>query len=129
MRTANQTLPLTELYRPIHNDLDIVKRRFDEELAGDLPFVEEMCDTIRSYRGKMLRPALLLLSAKASGQLTPAHHTLAAVVEMVHMATLVHDDVLDEADRRRRDADRPGPPRRDVGIPTLARRVRYLLCR
>ncbi len=50
----------------------------------------------------MLRPALLLLCARASGRVTEEHRTLAAVVELVHMATLVHDDVLDEAEVRRR---------------------------
>jgi octaprenyl-diphosphate synthase len=49
----------------------------------------------------MLRPALLLLSARACGRVTDEHHVLAAVVEMVHMATLVHDDVLDDAEIRR----------------------------
>lgn len=96
------TLPLTELYAPIRADLAAVERLFDEEVLSALPFVNELCDTVRSYRGKMLRPALLLLSARAAGTLRPAHHTLAAVVEMVHMATLVHDDVLDEADERRK---------------------------
>ncbi len=51
--------------------------------------------------GKRLRPALLLLAAKACGQVNAQHLTLAAVVEMVHTATLVHDDVLDEASVRR----------------------------
>ena len=93
---------LGELYAPVRHDLNAVERIFDEELVGELPFVGELCDTVRSYRGKMLRPALLLLTARATGTLVPAHHTLAAVVEMVHMATLVHDDVLDEAGERRR---------------------------
>lgn len=96
------THTLADLYQPIHNDLNIVKKIFDDELMGDLPFIEELCETVRSYRGKMLRPALLLLVAKASGGIRPVHHTLAAVVEMVHMATLVHDDVLDDADERRK---------------------------
>jgi len=47
--------------------------------------------------GKRLRAALLLLTAKAAGKVTPSHLTLAAVVEMIHTATLIHDDVLDEA--------------------------------
>ena len=51
--------------------------------------------------GKRLRPALLLLSAKATGEIRPEHLTLAAVVEMIHTATLIHDDVLDDADQRR----------------------------
>jgi len=93
---------LTELYAAIQDDLDVVRGVFDDELASDLPFVNEFCETVRSYRGKMLRPAMLLLAGKACGGITPAHHTLGAVVEMVHMATLVHDDVLDGADERRR---------------------------
>jgi octaprenyl-diphosphate synthase len=97
-----KTCSLIEQYAPIQDDLKIVERIFDGEIACDLPFVRALCDTVRSYRGKMLRPALLLLSGKAAGKLSPAHHTLAAVVEMVHMATLVHDDVLDQADERRR---------------------------
>jgi octaprenyl-diphosphate synthase len=52
----------------------------------------------------MLRPTLLLLSGKACGELTDVHVTLATVVEMVHMATLVHDDVLDDAELRRKGA-------------------------
>jgi len=95
-------LSLTDLYAPIREDLAAAQRIFDDELRSDLAFVSELCDTVRSYRGKMLRPALLLLSARATGRVTPAHHTLAAVVETVHVATLVHDDVLDEADERRR---------------------------
>lgn len=59
---------------------------------------------LENYRGKRLRPALLLLAAKASGEIRPAHAILAAVVEMIHTATLVHDDVLDEADIRRHSA-------------------------
>lgn len=88
-------------YAPIRADLDCATRIFDDELDSDLPLVNEFCERVRSYRGKMLRPALLLLCGKACGKLTPAHHTLAAVVEMIHIATLVHDDVLDEADERR----------------------------
>jgi octaprenyl-diphosphate synthase len=100
MQATVPTLP--QLYGPIDTDLEIVRQKFDDELSSDLPFVNEYCQTIRSYRGKMLRPSMLLLAAKACGEIRPEHHALAAVVEMVHMATLVHDDVLDEAEERRR---------------------------
>lgn len=93
---------LATLYEPVAADLDRVRRIFDDELLSDVPIVNGLCAHVRQYRGKMLRPALLLLTARACGRVTPAHHTLAAVVEMVHMATLVHDDVLDDADLRRR---------------------------
>lgn len=93
---------LAELYAPIVADLERACRVFDDELFSELPAINDMCTHVRQYRGKLLRPALLLLSAKACGELSDEHVTLAAVVEMVHMATLVHDDVLDEADLRRR---------------------------
>ena len=94
---------LQELYAPVRSELAATTRIFDDELVGEFPFVNEFCAAVRSYRGKMLRPALLLLSGKAAGCLRRQHPTLAAVVEMVHMATLVHDDVLDEADLRRQE--------------------------
>ncbi|MBI3836041.1 MAG: polyprenyl synthetase family protein [Planctomycetes bacterium] len=93
---------LSDVYAPIAHDLRLAERIFDDELKSELPFIDELVATVRSYRGKMLRPSLLLLTARATGTLTEAHHVLAAVVEMVHMATLVHDDVLDGADERRR---------------------------
>ena len=93
---------LANLYAPIRDELIAVERAFDEELLSDVWHVQDLCDRVRSYRGKMLRPALLLLCGKATGKLTGAHTTLAAVAEIVHVATLIHDDVLDAADHRRR---------------------------
>jgi len=89
-------------YASVASELQRACELFDDELFSELPFLNELCAHIRRYRGKMLRPALLLLSGRAAGELTESHITLAAVVEMVHMATLVHDDVLDDADVRRR---------------------------
>jgi len=84
-----------------------VEKRFDDQLASDLPAVSRLVTHVERYRGKMLRPALAILSslaarADAKPRVTDDVITLAAVCEMVHMATLVHDDVLDEADTRRR---------------------------
>jgi octaprenyl-diphosphate synthase len=63
--------------------------------------VQQLVDHCADYQGKRLRPALVLLTAKACGGLNDAHPVLAAVVEMIHTATLVHDDILDEAMIRR----------------------------
>lgn len=95
-----KTLP--DLTTPIASELDRVIEVFDDELRSGLPFVNELVEQVRRYRGKLLRPRLLLLSGAATGKVGHKHIVLAAVVEMVHMATLVHDDVLDEADVRRR---------------------------
>ncbi|MCK4627707.1 MAG: polyprenyl synthetase family protein [Sedimentisphaerales bacterium] len=63
--------------------------------------ITEMIGQLGIFRGKMLRPTLVLLCGRACGSLNHQHHVIAAVIEMVHLATLVHDDVLDEADSRR----------------------------
>lgn len=85
--------------------------RFDAALDSDILAVQRLTQHVERYRGKMLRPALVALSAGAArGDLAEALHgpqgsateVIGAVCEMVHMATLVHDDVLDEADTRRR---------------------------
>ena len=84
-----------------------VKELFERELAGSSEAIMPLVRHISHFRGKMLRPRLVLLSGMAAGgrsALTLDHTVLAAVVEMVHVATLVHDDVLDGADVRRRAA-------------------------
>jgi len=93
---------IASLYNLVADALKKVCGIVDDELFSELPMVNDLCGHLRQYRGKMLRPALLLLSAQANGGITEEHLTLAAVVELVHMATLVHDDVLDEAELRRR---------------------------
>lgn len=89
------------LFAPIARDLDEVERILRKELESPRPGVDRLLAHLAHYRGKRLRPVLLLLSAQACGKVTPAHHLLAAVVEMIHTATLVHDDVLDHASVRR----------------------------
>ncbi|MFO1094429.1 MAG: polyprenyl synthetase family protein [Planctomycetaceae bacterium] len=77
------------------------ERTFDRELASANPYLADILSHTRRFRGKRLRPLLLLLSAEATGGIRDEHVTLAAVIEMIHTATLVHDDVLDDADLRR----------------------------
>jgi len=88
-------------FSPVAADLEAAERIFQATLAGYQSPIGPLVHHLRHYRGKRLRPALLLLAAKACGRVTGAHHALAAAVEMIHTATLVHDDVLDEADTRR----------------------------
>ncbi|TWU12811.1 Octaprenyl-diphosphate synthase [Symmachiella macrocystis] len=83
------------------DDLVRVEQIFAEELKSWHPFVNDVLGHMTRFRGKRLRPILLLLSAKACGTVTHDHLVLSAVVEMIHTATLVHDDVLDDAEIRR----------------------------
>ncbi|HZW30756.1 MAG TPA: polyprenyl synthetase family protein [Isosphaeraceae bacterium] len=99
---AGESRPrLADLYAPIAAELAHAERLFQAELQSRFPFVQHLVDHGADFQGKRLRPALVLLSGRACGRLTEAHPVLAAVVEMIHTATLVHDDVLDEAIVRR----------------------------
>lgn len=71
------------------------------ELQSANPYVSDILLHSTRFRGKRLRPILLLLSAEACGGIRHEHKVLSAVVEMIHLATLVHDDVLDDAETRR----------------------------
>ena len=95
---------IASLTECIGDELRAVDRMFAAELASDLACVNTLVKHVSRFRGKMLRPMLVLLAGKAAGGLREAHTVLATVVEMVHMATLVHDDVLDEAELRRKGA-------------------------
>lgn len=90
-----------DLFAPIADDLAEAERILRREIDSAQPGVAALLEHLAHYRGKRLRPALLLLVARACGVVKPAHHVLAAVVEMIHTATLVHDDVLDHAAVRR----------------------------
>jgi octaprenyl-diphosphate synthase len=108
--SADHHLPVAELLgRALHR----VEKRFEDALRSDLPPVQRLVSHLETYRGKMLRPALVILCGLAAGprraepddaDVSDAHVTIAAVCEMIHMSTLVHDDVLDEADVRRKGA-------------------------
>ncbi|MDR0771197.1 MAG: polyprenyl synthetase family protein [Burkholderiales bacterium] len=78
-----------------------VDRALRAGLDSDVALVRSVADYIIGGGGKRLRPALLLLVARACGYRGTHHHTLAAVVEMIHTSTLLHDDVVDESAQRR----------------------------
>jgi len=85
----------------IQPDMLRVDEVIEARLSTDVPLVREVAQYIISSGGKRLRPALLLLMSGALGNLHPHRHTLAAVVEFIHTATLLHDDVVDESTLRR----------------------------
>src|SRR5437868_9806967 len=99
--SAAPARPALDIFAPIARDLEEVERVLARTLDTPRPGVGRLIDHLGHYRGKRLRPALLLLVAHACGKVTPAHHILGAVVEMIHTATLVLDDVLDSASVRR----------------------------
>jgi len=102
----SSALPTTPLAPNILAGLERVASIFDAQLASDFPAVEELCRHVERYRGKMLRPTLVLVSGlsftRDGADLRAEHDIVAATIEMIHMATLVHDDILDDATVRRR---------------------------
>ncbi|MEY5061909.1 MAG: Octaprenyl-diphosphate synthase [Planctomycetota bacterium] len=101
-----RAFPDTALAADIAAGLARVETLFEQQLSSDFPAVNDLCRHVERYRGKMLRPTLVIVTGLAftrDGEaLRPEHDIIAATVEMIHMATLVHDDVLDEAEIRRR---------------------------
>ena len=83
------------------NEVKAVDQLIIDELSSDVILINQMGHYIVGNGGKRLRPMLLLLAAKALGNVATNHLTLAAVIEFIHTATLLHDDVVDESDLRR----------------------------
>ncbi len=92
---------LAELYLPIREELGQVEEILRRELTSNHPFVDRLVKHGFRLGGKRLRPALVLLAGKACGNISQDHLTLSAAMELIHTATLIHDDVLDEASMRR----------------------------
>jgi octaprenyl-diphosphate synthase len=95
-------MPLKEVFESIENETDIFKSKFKEQLTSKIKIVDTIAQYIVKSRGKNLRPMLVLLCSKAcGGEVTERSYRAAITIELVHTATLVHDDVVDGADMRR----------------------------
>jgi octaprenyl-diphosphate synthase len=95
---------LNEYYRPIEQELAQIRDRLTLQLRTNDPQIDSMLAHVSQYQGKLLRPAILLLSARACGRIKDEHIAFGVIVELLHMATLIHDDVLDQAKVRRNSA-------------------------
>ena len=98
---ACQVDTLQEVLAPISADLLLVDRTIRKRLASDVALINTISEYIVGAGGKRLRPAVLLLIARALGYGGEKHVDLAVVIEFIHTATLLHDDVVDESDLRR----------------------------
>jgi octaprenyl-diphosphate synthase len=85
----------------IASDMDAVNAVIRRELHSEVPLVNQIAEYIISAGGKRIRPVLVLLTANACDYQGTNHHLLAAVIEFIHTATLLHDDVVDESSLRR----------------------------
>ena len=92
---------MTDVWDAYRHELDGVEDRINRNLDSSVALVNTVAAQILSGGGKRIRPLLLLLSARLCGYAGQEHHQLGSVVEFIHTATLLHDDVVDEADLRR----------------------------
>ena len=90
-----------EVFELLRDDLSAIEREFSRQSASNVAVITDIAQYLIAGGGKRIRPLLLLLSAKALGCTSHSRIRLGAVVEMLHTATLVHDDIIDEADTRR----------------------------
>ncbi len=98
---SSATSSTKEVFDLLRDDLQAIEREFGQETLSDVHVITEIGEYLRAGGGKRLRPALLLLSAKLFGCQGRTPVRLGVVVEIIHTATLVHDDIIDEADKRR----------------------------
>ncbi|QDF99650.1 octaprenyl diphosphate synthase [Azoarcus sp. DD4] len=94
-------MSVQQLFAPIAADMNAVDAVIRQRLYSDVVLIRQVAEYIIHSGGKRLRPALVLFSAGAMGYSGTRHHELAAVVEFIHTATLLHDDVVDESELRR----------------------------
>ena len=102
--TIDHPVPTTldEIRAPVEDDLDAFRSYFREAMRSDHMLLDKITQYVLWQKGKRIRPILVLLSAQAcGGSATDITHRAAALVELLHTATLVHDDVVDDAEERR----------------------------
>jgi octaprenyl-diphosphate synthase len=92
---------LVQMFEPIREDLEAVEREFERQVQSKVAVIPEIGRYIQNSGGKRVRPAVLLMAARLCGYTGPRAVLNAAVVEFIHTATLVHDDIIDDSELRR----------------------------
>jgi octaprenyl-diphosphate synthase len=95
------SLSLEEIKKPIARELDEFEIRFRESMKSNAPLLDRITHYIVTRKGKQMRPMFVFLSARLCGELNEATYVAASLVEILHTATLVHDDVVDDSYQRR----------------------------
>jgi octaprenyl-diphosphate synthase len=99
---SGQKEALRAVLAPVAGGMEKMRTILASQIAEGSPAVRDMTDHVARFQGKQLRGALVLLTGEATGNSTDEHAAVAAIVELIHLATLVHDDILDGAEVRRR---------------------------
>jgi len=94
-------LSLEKIISPIQNHLESVNNVIRKSLSSDIPIINQISSHIISSGGKRMRPILHLLISGMGGEINEVNHKIAAIIEFIHTATLLHDDVVDQSTKRR----------------------------
>jgi octaprenyl-diphosphate synthase len=92
---------LDEIKKPISKEMEIFEKKFRASMKSSVPLLDRITTYIVKRKGKQLRPMFVFLSASMCGGITEATYRGAALIELLHTATLVHDDVVDDSNKRR----------------------------
>ncbi len=101
LETRAAPITLNDIQRPVADELRAFRGYFREAMRSDVGLLDKVTQYVLRQKGKQIRPLLVLLAARQCGAVTETSYRAAALVELLHTATLVHDDVVDEAERRR----------------------------
>ncbi|HZK76896.1 MAG TPA: polyprenyl synthetase family protein [Candidatus Kapabacteria bacterium] len=107
---------LSNILRPVEREMKEFHAEFRRAMISDVPLVNLVAKYLIRTKGKQLRPMLVLLSAKACGEVNEATYRAATLVELLHSATLIHDDVIDDSELRRGFASIKALWRNKVGV-------------
>lgn len=99
--SRSHTLSLQSIQKPVADELSIFQERFRESMQSKVGLLDKIIRYVLRQKGKRIRPILVFLSAGACGSINDRTYRAATLVELLHTATLVHDDVVDDAERRR----------------------------
>lgn len=94
-------MTIEQIKQPVIDEYKQFQEAYQRQTHTGVELLDKVCDYLGSFPGKQLRPLLVLLAAKACGHLNQCHIKLAVAIEMLHNASLMHDDVVDESDARR----------------------------
>ena len=92
---------LKKIIIPIKTEMDSFEKKFRESVSSDVPIVDKIMHYIIKRKGKQIRPIFVFLSSKLFGKISKSSYTAASLIELLHTATLIHDDVVDESNLRR----------------------------
>ena len=95
------SLTVKEIKKPVEKEMKLFEEKFKTSLKSDVALLDKITHYIIKRKGKHMRPLCVFLAAKMCGEVNNSTYTAASLIELLHTATLVHDDVVDDANERR----------------------------